>query len=171
VGGKLKTNKKKKQTATGHRATWQEILTDPLLLPREAEAASPVKGRVGKVNEERHIVGSEAGRLKWTNFHPLNQTLLNGEPMPHVLIGQNRSCQVAHYLMHVDQNAPGFLRVEGHWLYVPINLAPLLHPVGADLFRSTDKTTFERSGPLHVGSHENKGSVDVSRVEGRVGCA
>jgi len=116
-------------------------------------------------------VGSEGGRWKWTDFHPLNQTLLNGESMPHVLIGQNRSRQVAHDLMHVDQNAPGFLRVEGHWLHVRTNLAPLLRPVGADLFRSTDKTAFERSGPLHIGSHENKGSVDVSGVEGRVGCA
>ena len=35
----------------------------------------------------------------------------------------------------------------------------------------TDKATFERSRPSHVRSHEGEGSVNVPRVEGRVGCA
>jgi hypothetical protein len=91
--------------------------------------------------------------------------------MPNVLIGQYRTRQVAHDLMHIDQNPTGILRVKGNWLHMRADFALLLRPVGADFFRPTDKTAFERSGPLHVGSHESKGGVDVSRVEGRVGGA
>jgi hypothetical protein len=91
--------------------------------------------------------------------------------MPNVLIGQYRTRQVAHDLMHIDQNTTSILRVKGNWLHMRADFAPLLRPVGADFFRPTDKTAFERSGPLHVGSHESKGGVDVSRVEGRVGGA
>ena len=36
---------------------------------------------------------------------------------------------------------------------------------------SPDKTAFERFRPSHVRSHEGEGSVNVPRVEGRVGCA
>jgi hypothetical protein len=70
--------------------------------------------------------------------------------------------------MHQDQNAPALLQVKGNRLDVPIDLAPLLRPVSANFFRPTDKTAFERSRPNYVQSHEGKGSVNVSRVEGCV---
>lgn len=88
--------------------------------------------------------------------------------MTHVLIDKNCSSQVTHDLMHIDQNAPGLLQVKGNRLDVPIDLAPLLRPVSANFFRPTDKTAFERSRPNHLRSHEGKGSVNVSRVEGCV---
>jgi hypothetical protein len=71
--------------------------------------------------------------------------------VPHVLIGRHGSSQIAHHLMHVDQNAPGVIRVEGHWLHVRIHLAPLLRPVSTDCFGSEDKAAFEGSGPLQSG--------------------
>jgi hypothetical protein len=64
--------------------------------------------------------------------------------MTHVLIGKNCSSFVTHDLMHIDQNAPSLLRVKGNRLDVRIDLAPLLCPVSANFFRSTDKTAFER---------------------------
>ena len=97
--------------------------------------------------------------------------MLNGETMPNVLIGKNGSSQVAHDLMHLDHDASGVLWVKSHRLHMRIDLAPLLRPVGADLFRSTDKAAFERSRPSHVRSHEGEGGVNVPRVESRVGCA
>jgi hypothetical protein len=98
----------------------------------------------------------------------LNQVVFKGELMTHVLIGKNSSTQVTHDLMHIDQNAPSLLRVKGNRLDVRIDLAPLLRPVSANFLGPMDKTTFERFGPSHVRSHEGKGSVNVSRVEGGV---
>src|SRR4029077_18893272 len=94
--------------------------------------------------------------------------MLKGEPMAHVLIGKNCSSQVTHDLMHIDQNAPGLLRVKANRLDVRIDLAPLLRPIGANFFRPTDKTALERLWPSHVRSHEGEGGVNVSRVEGCV---
>ena len=88
--------------------------------------------------------------------------------MAYVLIGENCSSQVAHDLMHIDQNAPCFLWIKGDWINVRIDLAPLLRPISADFFRPTDKTAFESFRPSHVRSHEGEGSINVSRVEGLV---
>jgi len=88
--------------------------------------------------------------------------------MAHVLIGKNCSSFVTHDLIHIDQNAPGLLRVKGNRLDVRIDVAPLLRPVSANFFRPMDKTAFERFRLSHVRSHEGKGSVTVSRVEGCV---
>jgi hypothetical protein len=88
--------------------------------------------------------------------------------MAYVFIGKNSSRQLTDDLMHIDQNAPSLLRVKGNRLDVRIDLAPLLRPVSANFLGPTDKTTFERFRPSHVRSHEGKGSVNVSRVEGCV---
>ena len=116
-------------------------------------------------------LGLWRGQWKWTDFHRLDQAARKGEPMAHVLIGKNCSSQVPHDLMHIDQDLLGPLGVKRHRLHVWVDLAPLLPPVSADLLMSTDKATFERSRPSHVRSHEGEGSVNVPRVEGRVGCA
>ncbi len=52
--------------------------------------------------------------------------------------------------------------VEGHRFDVRIDFAPLLRPVGADGFRPTDKTAFERSGGWKSPS---SGSFPVGRKE------
>src|ERR1700758_4704011 len=88
--------------------------------------------------------------------------------MSNVLIGQNGSCKVAHHLMHVHQDVPGILMMEGYRLNVRIDFAPLLRPVGADFFRPVDKAAFERPRPLHVGGHEGERGVNVARIEGHV---
>src|SRR5690606_15861282 len=56
-------------------------------------------------------------------------------------------------------------------LDVRVDLAPLVRPVRANFLGPTGKTTLKRLRPRHVGSHGGKGSVDVTRVEGRVGRA
>ena len=116
-------------------------------------------------------LGTGAGRWKWTDFHDLYQAMLDSETVANVLIGNHGSSQVAHDLMYVDQDLPGILRVKGNRLDVWIDLVPLLRPVGADFFRPTDETAFERLRPGHVDSHEGEGGIDVTRVEGRVRCA
>ena len=107
-------------------------------------------------------------RWKGTNFHGLNQAILQGEPMAHVFVHKNGSSQVAHDLMYVDQDAPIIFRVEGRRLDVRIDLAPLLRPVSADFFRPPDKAAFEGFRPSHVGGHEEEGGVNIPRVEGCV---
>ena len=97
--------------------------------------------------------------------------MLNGETMANVLIGKHGSGQIAHDLMHLDQDLPSVLRVKGNRLDVWIDLAPLLCPVSADFLGPTDKTTFERLRPGHVGSHQSEGGINVARVEGRIRCA
>jgi hypothetical protein len=98
----------------------------------------------------------------------MNQAALKGEAVAHVLIGKNGSSQIMHDLMHLDQNAAGLLRVKGNRLDVRIDLAPLVCPVSANFFASTDKTAFERSRPSYVRSHQGNGGVNVSRVKGCV---
>ena len=49
-----------------------------------------------------------------------------------------------------------------------IDLAPLLGPVGTDLFMPADKATLEGSRPDHIGSHHSQSGIDISRVEGRI---
>jgi len=88
--------------------------------------------------------------------------------MAHVLIAEDGSSQVAHDLVDVDQDTPGILRVKGHWLYVRVDLAPLLRPVSANPFGPTDKSALKRFRPSDVGGHLREGGVDVPRVEGRV---
>lgn len=97
--------------------------------------------------------------------------MLNGETVANVFIGKHGSGQIAHDLMHLDQDLPSVLRVKGNRLDVWIDLAPLLCPVSADFLRPMDKTAFERLRPGHVGSHEGDGGINVARVEGRIRCA
>ena len=73
--------------------------------------------------------------------------------MAYVLIGKDCSSQVAHDLMHIDQNAPGLLRMKGNRLDVRIDLAPLLRPISANLFRSSDKAAFECFRPDNIRGH------------------
>jgi hypothetical protein len=42
--------------------------------------------------------------------------VFKGESMAHVFIGKNCSSFVTRDLMHIDQNAPGLLRVKGNRL-------------------------------------------------------
>lgn len=97
--------------------------------------------------------------------------MLDGETMTDMLITNNGSSQVAHDLMHIDQNTPVIFQVKRSWLNVRVNLAPLLRPVSANFLRTTDKATFEGSWPRHIRSHDGKRCIDVSRVKSRVGCA
>ena len=97
--------------------------------------------------------------------------MLNGETVANVFIGKHGSGQIAHDLMHLDQDLPSVLRIKGNQLDVWIDLAPLLCPVSADFLRTTDKTAFERLRPSHVRSHKGEGGVNVARVEGRIRCA
>jgi hypothetical protein len=57
-------------------------------------------------------------RRKRADFHPSDQTSLDGETMPDVFIGQPGSHQVAHDLMHFHQDTPGNLLVEGDRLHI-----------------------------------------------------
>lgn len=97
--------------------------------------------------------------------------MLDGETVAYVLISKHSSSQTAHDLMHVDQQLPGLFRVKGNRLDMWIDLVPLLRPVGADFFRPTDETAFERLRPSDIDSHESEGGVDVARVESGVRCA
>lgn len=97
--------------------------------------------------------------------------MLKRETVTNVRVDKHDSGQIAHDLMHFDQNLPGLLRIEGNRLDVWIDLAPLLRPVGSDLFSPTDNAPFEGPRPSYSGSHEGKSGIHVTRVEGRVCCA
>lgn len=85
--------------------------------------------------------------------------------MSSVLIGQYGSIQVAHNLMHIDQNSPLFVGMKSNRLDVRIDFRPLPGPIGADFFGATHKTTLERFGPSDICSHGGEGFIDVARVE------
>src|SRR3974377_1309560 len=73
--------------------------------------------------------------------------------------------------MYFHQDTPGILLVEGDRLHLGADLAPLFSPVSADCFRPLDEAAFESSRPLYIGSHEDERSVNVPRVESRIGGA
>jgi hypothetical protein len=85
--------------------------------------------------------------------------------MTNVVIDEDGSGQVAYYLMYLDQNAAGTLRVKGGRLDMRVDLGPLLRPVGADFLVTAGEAAFERLRPSYVRGHGGEGSVDVSRVE------
>ncbi len=85
--------------------------------------------------------------------------MLDGKTMTNALIGKNGSGQIADDLMHLDQDAPGLLRVKSEWRHSRVNLTPLLGPVSADLVGAADKIALERSRPSHVRRHEAKRGV------------
>lgn len=91
--------------------------------------------------------------------------------MAGVFIGKHGSRQVAHYLMHINQNLSGILWVKGNRLNVRIDFRPLLRPVSADFLRATNKTAFERFGPSHFRRHGGEGGVNIARVESSIGRA
>jgi len=91
--------------------------------------------------------------------------------MTDMLVCDNGSTQVAHHLMHIDQDRPSIAFVKSHWFYLRVNLTPLRCPVSADFIRSHNKTSFKRSRPGHIKGHQRQGGVNVSRVEGCIRCA
>ena len=91
--------------------------------------------------------------------------------MTNVLVGKHGTCQIAHDLMHVDQNPRSVLGIKGDRLDMRVDLTPLLGPVRANFVRSVDKTAFERFRPCHVGSHEGESGTHVARVESCIRCA
>ena len=72
-------------------------------------------------------------RRERTDFHVLDQAVLDGETVDNVFITQNGPVQVAHDLMHIDQDSPSTLWIEGNRFDVRVNLGPLLRPVSSDL--------------------------------------
>lgn len=68
--------------------------------------------------------------------------MLSGETVADVLIGKHGSGQIAHNLMHLDQDLPIILRVKGNRLDMWIDLASLLRLVSEDFFWPKDKTAF-----------------------------
>ena len=91
--------------------------------------------------------------------------------MTNVFIGDNGSGQVTNDLVHIYQDPIDVLRVKCNRLHVRIDLAPLLRPVSANLFGALYKAPFERSRPSHIWSHQGGGSINIPRIEGRVGRA
>ena len=73
--------------------------------------------------------------------------------MTDMLVCHNGSAQVAHHLMHIDQDRPSIAFVKSHRFYLRVYLAPLRCPVCTDLFRPHNETTLERSWPGHIKGH------------------
>ena len=91
--------------------------------------------------------------------------------MTHVHVDKHGASQVAHDLMHVNQNLRSILRIKDNRLNVRVDLAPLFGPIRANFVRPMDKTAFKRFRPSHVGSHKGESSINVTRVKSRVRCA
>jgi hypothetical protein len=82
-----------------------------------------------------------------------------------VFITKNGPVQVAHDLMNIDQDSPNTLGTKGNWLDVRVNLGPLLCPVNADTFMTTNDAPLKRSWPSHIRGHSGEGGVEVPRVK------
>jgi hypothetical protein len=95
----------------------------------------------------------------------LDQAVFDGETVANVFVTKNGPVQVAHDLMHIDQDSPDTLGMEGNRLDVRVNLGPLLGPVSSDLLVTANDAPLKRPRPSHVRGHGGEGSVEVPRVE------
>ena len=98
-----------------------------------------------------------------TDFHGLDQAICDGETVAHAFITENGPVQVADDLMHIDQDSPGTLGMEGNRLDVRVNLGPLLGPVSADFMMTANEAPLERPRPRNVRGHGGEGGVEVPR--------
>jgi hypothetical protein len=71
-----------------------------------------------------------------------------------VFITKNGPVQVAHDLMHIDQDSPATLGTEGNRLDVRVNLGPLLRPVSSDLLMTANDAP-----PLNARGHATSGAM------------
>jgi hypothetical protein len=104
-------------------------------------------------------------RRERTDFHGLDQAVFDGETVANVFITKNGPVQVAHDLMHIDQDSPSTLGMEGNRLDVRVNLGPLLGPVSSDIIMTVNDAPLKRPRPCHVRGHGGEGGVEVPRVK------
>jgi hypothetical protein len=83
-------------------------------------------------------------RRERTDFHGLDQAVFDGETVANVFITKNGPVQVAHDLMHIDQDSPSSLWMEGNRLDVRVNLGPLLRPVSSDIMMTANDAPLKR---------------------------
>lgn len=91
-------------------------------------------------------LGVLVGRGKCTDFHSLDQAVLHCEAMNDVLINEYGSSQIAHDLMHLDQDACSIFQVESNWLNMRVDFTPLLCPISANGLLALDKAALEPLG-------------------------
>jgi len=124
-----------------------------------------------KWSVQRSVVRSIAwlglwrGQWKWTDFHRLDQAARKGEPMAYVLIGKNCSSQVAHDLMHFDDDFPLESFGELERLDVRIDHRPLACPVAAHSLATVDVAAVHSIGPDDVLVHRGEERLRVASVE------
>ncbi len=88
--------------------------------------------------------------------------------MANVLVGKHGTGQIAHDLMHINQNLRRVFGIKSGRLNLGVDLTPLFSPVRTNFIRPLYKTAFKRFRPSHVGSHEGESCVNVTRVKSRV---
>jgi len=103
-------------------------------------------------------------RRELTDFHGLDQAVFDGESVADVFITKNDPVQVAHDLMHIDQDSASTLWMERNRLDLRVNLGPLLRPVSSHFMMTAYEAPLKRPRPCHVRRHFGEGGVEVSRV-------
>jgi hypothetical protein len=104
-------------------------------------------------------------RRERTDFHGLDQAVFDGETVANVFITKYSPSQVAHDLMHIDQDSPRTLWMEGNRLDVRVNLGPLIRPVSSDIMMTANDAPLKRPRPCHVRSHSGEGGGEVPRIK------
>jgi hypothetical protein len=95
----------------------------------------------------------------------LDQAVFDGETVANVFITKNGPVEVAHDLMHLDQDPPSTLWMEGNRLDVRVNLGPLLRPVSSDIMMTANDAPLKRPRPCYVRGHGGAGGIEVPRVK------
>ena len=105
--------------------------------PRSAAAPGSALCRSGQqpppASSRSVSLNAVTRRRERTDFHGLDQAVFDSETVANVFITKNGPVQVAHDLMHIDQDSPSTLWMEGNRLDVRVNLGPLLRPVSSDI--------------------------------------
>jgi hypothetical protein len=109
-----------------------------------------------------------ASSALFSDLHSENEVILHLVDVRDHLIRQDRSCQIAHGLVHSDGDATVRVPAEPARLDVRIKLCPLPLPVSSYFVVPIQPTAFPSIGPHHVWMHLRERAVAISSVEGRI---
>ncbi len=102
---------------------------------------------------------------QWTDFHRLDQAVLDRETVTDLFITKNGSVSVAHHLMDLDQNATFSIGLKRDRLDMRIDLGPLFCPVGTDRIVTTNDASLEGARPCDIRGHGGECGCKVARVK------
>ena len=85
--------------------------------------------------------------------HALNKAVFQRINMLNHAVEQNLAFEISDDLVDSNGDVSRAVEVEGDWIDVRINHAPLPRPIRANALMTVNRSSFHAVGPLNVGLH------------------